>query len=109
MTFEPDDSEDPQNWSTQKKRLAVALASLCAFSGAFGSALYVSNSHLRSSACYDNWGAGDQAPGEPELREKYGVSADVSSLGLALYVLGFGLGPLYCASSQSNWYALQLI
>ncbi|TBU25470.1 MFS general substrate transporter [Dichomitus squalens] len=81
ITFEHDDPDDPKNWSVQKKHLTVALASLYAFSGIFGSAFY--------------------APGEPELREKYGVSADVSSLGLTLYVLGFGLGPLYSSTACS--------
>ena len=35
-----------------------------------------------------------KAPGEGQIRAKYHVSPEVSSLGLTLYVLGFAFGPL---------------
>ncbi|OJT07535.1 hypothetical protein TRAPUB_1631 [Trametes pubescens] len=74
VVFERDDVDDPHQWSRRKKRSTVALACLYAFCAVFGSAIY--------------------APGEEEIREKYGVSADVSSTGLTMYVLGFGIAPL---------------
>ncbi|KAI0082068.1 MFS general substrate transporter [Panus rudis PR-1116 ss-1] len=40
------------------------------------------------------------APGEGQLREMYGVNADVASTGLTLYVLGFAIGPLVWPCSE---------
>ncbi|EIW54811.1 MFS general substrate transporter [Trametes versicolor FP-101664 SS1] len=80
VVFERDDPDDPHQWSRRKKRGTVALACLYAFCAVFGSAIY--------------------APGEGEIREKYGVSADVSSTGLTMYVLGFGIAPLICPLSE---------
>ena len=37
-----------------------------------------------------------QAPSESQIRQKYGVGADVATLGLSLYVLGFSFGPFLC-------------
>lgn len=39
-----------------------------------------------------------QAPGELQVKRLYGVSTTVAALGVALYVLGFGIGPLFCMS-----------
>ncbi|KAL5332561.1 benomyl/methotrexate resistance protein [Aspergillus crustosus] len=75
--YTTDDPENPQNWSETKK-LVIGLL-ICAYSFAvyFGSSIYV--------------GA------VPEIIEIFGVSAEVSSLGLALYVIGYGLGPMLFA------------
>lgn len=41
-----------------------------------------------------------QATVESQIRQTYGVNANVASLGLTLYVLGFAVGPLICAYSS---------
>ncbi|KAH8100973.1 MFS general substrate transporter [Cristinia sonorae] len=74
VTFSNDDPEDPKNWSKAKKRWVLANISFFAFVGVFGSSSY--------------------APGEGQIRQLYGVNENVSTTGLTLYVLGFGLGPL---------------
>ncbi|OSD05099.1 MFS general substrate transporter [Trametes coccinea BRFM310] len=74
VVFSLNDRDDPPQWAPRKKRLTLALVCIYAFAAVFGSAIY--------------------APGETQVRERFGVSADVSSTGLAVYVLGFGLGPL---------------
>ncbi|KAI0363222.1 MFS general substrate transporter [Pilatotrama ljubarskyi] len=76
VVFEPNDPEDPLQWSSRKKRCTVALTSVYAFCAVFGSAVY--------------------APGEEQIREKFSVNATVSSTGLTMYVLGFGIAPLIC-------------
>ncbi|KAI0659875.1 MFS general substrate transporter [Cubamyces menziesii] len=80
VVFQPDDPEDPHQWSPRKKRGTVALTCAYAFCAVFGSAVY--------------------APGEEKIRERFGVNADVSSTGLTMYVLGFGIAPLICPLSE---------
>jgi DHA1 family multidrug resistance protein-like MFS transporter len=72
--YTTDDPENPQNWSQGKKAAAAFL--ICMYTLAFymGSAIYT------PSAFY--------------IGEIYGVSTEVTSLGLSLYVLAYGLGPL---------------
>lgn len=41
-----------------------------------------------------------QAPGEGQVQEMFGVNAEVASLGLTTYVLGFAFGPLLCMSPR---------
>ncbi|KAJ6104646.1 hypothetical protein N7523_010966 [Penicillium sp. IBT 18751x] len=73
----PDDSENPQNWSTRKKIFVSSLIWLLTFSIYIGSAIY--------------------SPGIPGVSEQFGVSREVGILGLTLFVLGYGLGPMIWA------------
>ena len=72
--YTTDDPDNPQNWGQGKK--AATAAQICLYTVAFymGSAIYT--------------------PSEESLIEIYGVSQTVASLGLSLYVLAYGLGPL---------------
>lgn len=72
--YTTDDPANPQNWSQGKK--AVTALQICLYTFAFymGSAIYT--------------------PSAPYLMEIYGVSLEVTSLGLSLYVLAYGIGPL---------------
>ena len=72
--YTTDDVSNPQNWSFGKKGLVMAL--ICSYTMAvyMGSSIYTSS--------------------EPALIEIFGISQTVASLGLALYVLGYGIGPL---------------
>ncbi|RDW94179.1 MFS transporter [Aspergillus mulundensis] len=72
--YTTDDPENPQNWSPLKKAFVSFVICFYSFVVYFGSSITV--------------GA------VPEIVEKFGVSIEVSSLALALYVFGYGLGPL---------------
>ena len=72
--YTTDDLENPQNWSQSKK--AFSAFWICAYTLAvyMGSAIY--------------------APSAPGVMEEFGVSTEAASLGLSLYVLAYGIGPL---------------
>lgn len=68
------DPENPQNWSTAKKALVTFLICIYTTGVYTGSAIY--------------------APSEEGVMERFGVGATAASLGLALYVVAYGVGPL---------------
>ncbi|KAF2672095.1 cycloheximide resistance protein [Microthyrium microscopicum] len=69
-----DDEDNPQNWSGAKKSFVFSLICLLTFSIYSASAIIT--------------------PAEPVFEQIFGVSAEVSSLVLSMYVLGYGIGPL---------------
>ncbi|EXA28724.1 hypothetical protein BFJ63_vAg16951 [Fusarium oxysporum f. sp. narcissi] len=69
-----DDPDNPQNWGGFKKGFIAFQICFYSFAVYFGSSIYV--------------GA------VPEIVERYGISIEVSSLALALYVFGYGIGPM---------------
>ncbi|KAF2124243.1 MFS general substrate transporter [Dothidotthia symphoricarpi CBS 119687] len=69
-----DDPLDPRTFSAAKKWSYVAVV-------AMGSLLVTATSSLYTS-CYD------------QIMEEFGCSLEITNLGLSLYVLGLGLGPL---------------
>ncbi|KAI8717482.1 MFS domain-containing protein [Fusarium sp. LHS14.1] len=69
-----DDPENPHNWPTTRKTGVSFLICMYTFTIYCGSSIYV--------------------PSTEKVTESFGVSETVVSLGLALYVLGYGLGPL---------------
>ena len=72
--YSTDDPDNPQNWSLGKK-LAVT-AQICAYTMAvyMGSAIY--------------------APSEVGIMKQFGVNAQLASMGLSMYVLAYGMGPM---------------
>ena len=72
--YTTDDPSNPQNWSSNKKYLTSLILCMYTFAVYSGSSIYT--------------------PAEEGVIAKFGVSAPVASLGLALYVLGYGMGPL---------------
>jgi DHA1 family multidrug resistance protein-like MFS transporter len=72
--YTTDDSENPQNWSLTRKGVATLQICLYTLAVYMGSAIYT--------------------PSIPGIEEAFGVSITVASLGLALYVLAYGIGPL---------------
>lgn len=68
------DPQNPQNWSTWKKSLVTAMLWLYTFTVYCASAIYT--------------------PSIEGVIEEFGISNTISSLGLSLYVLGYGVGPL---------------
>lgn len=75
--YTTDDPENPQNWTTSKK--VGVLVQLCAYSMAVygASSMYV--------------------PGEQGVMERFHVGTAPAALGLAIYVVGYGVGPLIWA------------
>ncbi|KUJ08030.1 MFS general substrate transporter [Mollisia scopiformis] len=69
-----DDPESPQNWSSNTKLLVTAQICVLNFSVYVGSAIYT--------------------PGEESIMKDFGVSTTTATLGLSLFVLGYGLGPM---------------
>jgi len=72
--YTSDDQANPQNWSIRKKALVILQIYM------YTLAIYIAGSIY--------------TPAIPTLIEKYHLSPSVASLGLSMYVLGYGLGPL---------------
>ncbi|TVY93904.1 Caffeine resistance protein [Lachnellula willkommii] len=68
------DSENPQNWSTSKKVVVTALICFLTFSVYIGSSIY--------------------SAGTQDVEKVFGVSQVVATLGLSIFVAGYGLGPM---------------
>ncbi|OCK86379.1 benomyl/methotrexate resistance protein [Lepidopterella palustris CBS 459.81] len=75
--FGPDDPDNPKNWSQRKKFFVTFEICLLTFSVYIGSAIY---------------SAGIQG-----VMKQFGVSQVAATLGLTLFVAGYGLGPLVWA------------
>jgi DHA1 family multidrug resistance protein-like MFS transporter len=72
--YSDSDPENPRNWNSRKKLLVALQIYLYTLVVYMGSSIYT--------------------PSAPAVEEKFGVSATAASLGLALYVLGYGIGPV---------------
>ncbi|RDW89018.1 hypothetical protein BP6252_01050 [Coleophoma cylindrospora] len=75
--FSDDDPENPLHWSTPKKFLVTFLICLLTFSVYIGSAIY--------------------SAGTQDIMKVFGVSQVAATLGLTLFVAGYGLGPMIFA------------
>ena len=84
--YTTDDPNNPQNWNSWTK----AWVSFHIFAYTF--VVYC------ASAIY--------TPAEPQVMEKFGVGQSKASLGLSMYVIGYGLGPL--VSLDKNPFKLSL-
>lgn len=69
-----DDDENPHNWSNLKRALIATIICLYTFVVYATSAIYTAS--------------------EQGVMKEFGVSEIVATLGLSLYVLGYGIGPL---------------
>jgi MFS transporter, DHA1 family, multidrug resistance protein len=72
--YTTDDPANPQNWSSAKKGFVAFQICMYTFAVYMGSAIFT--------------------PSQPYIEEIFGVSPAAASLGLALYVLAYGMGPL---------------
>ncbi|KAI1777657.1 benomyl/methotrexate resistance protein [Hypoxylon cercidicola] len=72
--YGPDDAENPLNWSSNWKLLVAGLMCILNFAFYIASSIYV--------------------PGIPSIMEDFGSSEIVATLGLSLFTLGYGLGPM---------------
>ncbi|KAI1081397.1 MFS general substrate transporter [Whalleya microplaca] len=69
-----DDPENPQNWPNTWKYIIAFQMCILSFSIYIASSIYV--------------------PGEASIMEEFGVSETVATLGLSLFTLGYGTGPM---------------
>ncbi|KAK0490269.1 major facilitator superfamily domain-containing protein [Armillaria novae-zelandiae] len=75
-----DDQENPRNWSPAKRAFVAFSISFLTFSVYIGSAIYT--------------------PSIPGLMADFNVSQTTATLGLSLYVLAYGIGPMFLAPLQ---------
>ncbi|KAF9528559.1 major facilitator superfamily domain-containing protein [Crepidotus variabilis] len=75
-----EDPENPRNWSFRKRAFVVFAISLLTFSIYIGSAIYTSSI--------------------PSLMETFDVPQVMGSLGLTLYVMAYGIGPMFLSPLQ---------
>lgn len=75
--FEPGDPDNPRNWPEWRNWSIVIAVTLIDLSV--------------------SWGALGYTPAEKEMEAEFGVSAEVGTLGLSLYILGLALSPMTLA------------
>jgi MFS transporter, DHA1 family, multidrug resistance protein len=75
--YSDDDPDNPHNWSFAKKMWVSILLLVYTVSIYIGSSLYTAS--------------------EPDIMRIFGVSETAAALGLSLYVIGYGVGPLLFA------------
>ncbi|KIW08854.1 uncharacterized protein PV09_00779 [Verruconis gallopava] len=84
----PDDAENPQNWPMWKRVYHTIPPALFGFAITFGSSVYT--------------------PAYKEIAERFDVSPTASLLGVTLYVIGLGLGPMI-ASPLSETFGRHIV
>ncbi|EMD67587.1 hypothetical protein GGP41_007461 [Bipolaris sorokiniana] len=72
--YDTDDESNPQNWSFGKKAVVLSLILMYTMGVYMGSAIY--------------------SPSIPGVMARFGVEIGAASLGLSMYVLAYGIGPL---------------
>ncbi|KUJ22347.1 MFS general substrate transporter [Mollisia scopiformis] len=72
--YTTDDPGNPQNYSTPKKIYVSFIIALYTFAVYIGSSIYT--------------------PGEGEVEERFNVGPTAAALGMSLYVLAYGVGPM---------------
>ncbi|KAK0660157.1 Efflux pump FUB11 [Lasiodiplodia hormozganensis] len=77
LTFSVDDRDTPRNWPKWKKWYITCFVSML---------------NVLTCLC-----AGGYSSGQEQLIETFSVSAEVGTVGLSMYILGFAVGPLMLA------------
>ncbi|KAF2733533.1 benomyl/methotrexate resistance protein [Polyplosphaeria fusca] len=72
--YTTDDAENPQNWSFGKKSIVLSQIMIYTLSVYMGSAIY--------------------SPSIEGVMQRFGVEIGAASMGLSMYVLAYGIGPL---------------
>lgn len=78
-----DDPMNPQNWSTSKKWFVLVLVSVITLVVTFSSSVFSGAVEVVS--------------------EEYGISEETAELGTALYLMGFGIGPLFAGPMSETF------
>ncbi|POY71076.1 hypothetical protein BMF94_5833 [Rhodotorula taiwanensis] len=82
VDWEENDQYNPNDWSGRKQWTVAAQVSLMTLVVYIGSAIYTA--------------------GEQGIAAKYGVSQTVAILGLTLFILGYGIGPMFFSPLQET-------
>ncbi|TNY21890.1 Benomyl/methotrexate resistance protein [Rhodotorula diobovata] len=80
--FEEDDQLSPYCWSSRKRNFVAGEIALMTTVVYIGSAIYT--------------------PSEQGLAEEYGVALVVTVLGLSLFIVGYGIGPMFFSPLQET-------
>ncbi|ORY73242.1 putative caffeine resistance protein [Leucosporidium creatinivorum] len=80
VEFDENDPDNPRNWPKWQRNFVAALVCFLTFSVYVGSAIYTSSI--------------------PDIMVTFGVSQVVATLGLTLFILGYGIGPMFLAPIQ---------
>lgn len=88
VDFTPSDPYNPQGWTTGKKWFITILSAVSTLAVTFVSSAF--------------------SGGLPYVIEEFHVSTEVSILGISLFVVGFGVGPLLWAPA-SEFYGRQIL
>lgn len=72
--YTTDDPANPQNWSPKKKALVILQIYMYTLAVYIAAAIYT--------------------PAVPQVIEQFNIKPEIASLGLSMYVLGYGIGPL---------------
>ncbi|KAI0157711.1 major facilitator superfamily domain-containing protein [Xylariaceae sp. FL1272] len=83
LIFSPDDRDNPRNWPAWKRWYICCFANL-----------------LNVLTC---WCAGGISAAAEGIQSDFGVSAEVTTLCLSMYVLGFAVGPMLLAPLSENF------
>ena len=81
--WEPDERGNPKNWKTSYKVFLTFQLGMLAMAASLGSSIVT--------------------PAEEFITEYTGVSSEVATLSLSLYVLGFAFGPMLWAPISEVW------
>jgi MFS family permease len=79
----PDDPENPHNWPLPKKLYHLFVTAVLSFAVTYGSSAY--------------------SPGISQVAQDFHISEEAAILGLSLYVLGLGLGPMVSAGLSETY------
>jgi len=87
ITFSHDDKDNPRNYSKAKKWYITCFAS---------------SLNVLTCLC-----AGGYSSGVEQLVDEFGVSAEVGTVGLSMYILGFAIGYVgtMCCLDGHSWHA----
>ncbi|KAJ5344043.1 hypothetical protein MYU51_016777 [Penicillium brevicompactum] len=77
VAYGPDDSDNPRNWPKWRKWYITIVVSML--------------------NVFTTWCAGGISSGATGIQEEFGVSAEITTLALSLYVLGYAIGPVLLA------------
>ncbi|KAF7187657.1 Efflux pump bik6 [Pseudocercospora fuligena] len=73
----PEDPYRPMDWTWKKKAITTLLYGFTAMGATFASSVY--------------------SPAVKQISEEFGIGNEVSTLGISLFLIGFGIGPLFWA------------
>lgn len=105
----PDDPENPMNWSLRKKAYHTAVPGLFAFvvcvmtSPLLQSYPFSARMNLADALIPSTFGSSVYSPAIPGFSQYFHVSNEVSVLGISLYTLGTGFGPMIAAPMSETF------